>query len=421
MVSAIKSFHGLQQFLEDPDHDDKKYLLGCHRTVPPAATVARMRALLPQMGITRIANVTGLDRIGVPVVMVCRPNARSLAVSQGKGLDLAAATASGLMEAVELYHAEHVELPLKLMSQRELGASHTLVDIDRLPRVAGGRFNPDLVMLWIEGLDLVSGQPRWLPFECVRTNFTLPPPPGSGCFDCSSNGLASGNTLGEAVSHGICEVIERDATAIWNQSAGEARRQSGLDLETVDDTACRQVLERLERAEFDVAVWDTTGDVGVPAFFCLIIDRRSRHGHCGIGAGTHPAREIALLRALTEAVQVRTTYISGTRDDLLPEDYGEAEKARKRQLAEGLLRDHSPIRSLADVADLSSQSISTDLSRLLDRLKGAGIDEVLVVDLTKARFDVPVVRVVIPGLEGPDDHDAYVPGERARRRCGKCP
>jgi len=421
LASAIQSFRGLQQFLENPDRDEKKYFLGCHRTLPPAATVERMRALMPHMGITRIANVTGLDRIGVPVVMVCRPNARSLAVSQGKGLDLAAAIASGLMESVELYHAEHVELPLKLMSLRELATSHAVVDVGRLPRVAGGRFDPDLVMLWIEGFNLVSGQPRWLPFECVRTDFTLPPPPGSGCFDCSSNGLASGNTLGEAVCHAICEVIERDATAIWNQSPANRRRQTGLVLESVDDTACRQVLERLESAEFDVAVWDTTGDIGAASFFCLIIDRRSRDGHCGIGAGTHPAREIALLRALTEAVQVRTTYISGTRDDLLPEDYGEAERARKRQLADGLLRDHRPLRSLADVPDLSSRSLSVDLSRLLERLKGAGVTEVLAVDLTQARFEVPVVRVVIPGLEGPDDHDAYVPGERVRRLGGRRP
>jgi ribosomal protein S12 methylthiotransferase accessory factor YcaO len=30
--------------------------------------------LAPVMGITRVANVTGLDSVGIPVVMVCRPN-----------------------------------------------------------------------------------------------------------------------------------------------------------------------------------------------------------------------------------------------------------------------------------------------------------------------------------------------------------
>jgi len=90
----------------------KGYRSGTHRLISPVETVSRVRPLMPVMGITRIANVTGLDVVGLPVVMVCRPNARSIAVSQGKGLDLAAAKASGLMEAVETYHAETIQLPL---------------------------------------------------------------------------------------------------------------------------------------------------------------------------------------------------------------------------------------------------------------------------------------------------------------------
>jgi ribosomal protein S12 methylthiotransferase accessory factor len=96
----------------------KAYRHGTHRTLDPARTLARVQPHLARMGITRIANVTGLDRIGVPVVMVCRPNARSLAVSQGKGLTLDAAKASGVMEALELDHAERILLPLMLGSAR---------------------------------------------------------------------------------------------------------------------------------------------------------------------------------------------------------------------------------------------------------------------------------------------------------------
>ncbi len=109
------------------------------------------------MGITRVANVTGLDRIGIPVVMVCRPNARSLAVSQGKGIDIDAATVSGLMESVELYHAEHIECPLKLGSMAELSYSH---QVRRYRTAAAGRGRAvpeDLVTLWIEGRDMISG------------------------------------------------------------------------------------------------------------------------------------------------------------------------------------------------------------------------------------------------------------------------
>jgi len=368
-----------------------------------------------RMGITRIANITGLDRIGVPVVMVCRPNSRSIAVSQGKGIDLDAATASGLMEAAELYHAEHIELPLKLGSMAELSKSHSFVDVNRLARLAGARFESNLTMVWVEGIDLISGQSRWLPFDTVRTNFTLPTMPGGGCFDCNSNGLASGNTFEEAVCHATYEVIERDATTLWNRIPSQDRALTGVDSDSIADVACRVVLQRLRDVGFEVGIWETTTDINVPAFFCIIADRQNPVSHHGIGAGAHLAPEIALLRALTEAVQVRTTYISGARDDLLPEDYSEQSREKRRRIVARLLAGHRPARDLATIANASSATFQADIALLIDRLRAGGVEEVVAVDLGKPDLGIPVVRVVIPGLEGPDDHDQYVPGERVRR------
>src|SRR5438270_2654827 len=114
----------------------KAFRSGTHRTISPEATLSRVRPLMPVMGITRIANVTGLDSIGIPVVMVCRPNSRSLAVSQGKGLELAAAKASGLMESIETYHAETITLPLRLCSYEEIRYTLPVVDVGRLPAVS---------------------------------------------------------------------------------------------------------------------------------------------------------------------------------------------------------------------------------------------------------------------------------------------
>ena len=100
------------------------------------------------MGITRVANVTGLDWIGIPVAMVCRPNSRSVAVSQGKGVDYLSAQVSGLMEASELYHAETITLPLRLCSYEELRYQHNVVDVDQLPRIERSPFHPNLRVLW---------------------------------------------------------------------------------------------------------------------------------------------------------------------------------------------------------------------------------------------------------------------------------
>jgi ribosomal protein S12 methylthiotransferase accessory factor len=399
----------------------KAYRRGTHRTADPATTLARAQPHLAAVGITRIANVTGLDRIGVPVVMVCRPNARSLAVSQGKGLSLDAAKASGVMEALELHHAERIALPLKLGSARDLMPGHRLIDLDALPRLRDGRFHADLPILWIEGRDLFTDAPLWLPYEIVHTNYTLPLPTGSGCFPASSNGLASGNHVLEAIDHGIAEAVERDSTTVWNHLGKAGRGRTRLDLGTVDDADCDEVLERLERAGFAVAVWDTTTDVGIAAFYCLITDLRQESAHCGAGAGAHPARAVALLRALCEAIQVRTTYIAGSRDDLRPEEFTPGAIERNLRRARVLMGEGGPARSFRDVPTYESATCAEDLAWMLDRLRAVDIRQAVAVDLTDPDLGIPVVRVVIPGLESSDDHDRYLPGARVRRLRGREP
>lgn len=368
------------------------------------------------MGITRIANVTGLDIIGLPVVMVCRPNSRSIAVSQGKGLTLIAAKASGLMESVEGYHAERITLPLKLASYEELRYTHNILDVSRLPQPTSGIFHPNLPLLWIEGYDLLQSRRVWVPYEMVHLNHTLPLPPGTGCFVASSNGLAAGNNLLEAISHGICEVVERDATALWSLRNEAAQQKTRIALESVDDPECRKALGRYERAGVCVAVWETTSDIGIPAFLCLSVERSVnplRPLPSALGYGCHPSRSIALLRALVEAAQSRLTYISGSRDDLGRNAYEYSldsnilQSDRARMEIQGSMRDFSAVPSF------NGPTFNDDVAWELDRLRCVGIACVIVVDLTKPELGLPVVRVVIPGLEPKDAIADHIPGPRA--------
>jgi ribosomal protein S12 methylthiotransferase accessory factor len=397
----------------------KQYRNGTHRTIAPVETVLKLRKLMPKLGITRVANVTGLDRINIPVIMVCRPNSRSIAVSQGKGLTLDGAKASGLMESAETYHAERIQLPLKLGSYTDINQHHTVVDIDTLPAMAGSRFHRNHPILWIESRSLGSGEKIWLPYETVHTNYTLPLPGGSGCFVSSSNGLASGNHILEAILHAICEVVERDSTSIWHQLDRVSRGQTRIDLATIYDPNCRLILDQLTGTGFSVAAWDTTTDVGIASCYCTITDTTRDEAHPGVGAGCHPSREIALLRSLLEAVQVRTTYIAGSRDDLSRDEYTKSAMSEKHyQVQAYQVGGSSPDRCFDDVVTRESETFEQDLEWVLSRLNEVNIDEVYVVDLTKPEFDIPVARVVIPGLEGPHDDDLYIPGPRARTVTG---
>jgi YcaO-like protein with predicted kinase domain len=396
---------------------------GTHRSQSLDYTLDHALRLAPVMGITRIANVTGLDSVGLPVVMVCRPNSRSVAVSQGKGIDLPSARASGLMEAVELFHAETITLPLRLATYEELRYQYKVVDVDELPRASGSRFHPNLRLLWCEGRDLLNEENVFVPYEMVHTNYTTPFPDGHGCFVATSNGLASGNARIEAISHGICEVIERDATTLWKCRHDQKFDENRLDLASVDDVFCQEVLGKLYRAGLSVAVWDITSDIEIATFACLIVPRddvATWHRAMAAGYGCHLAREVALLRALTEAAQSRLTVISGVRDDFRAEAYEQLLDPDVLKAARNRISGSASTRRFSDVPTWDGGIFEDDVERELECLRKVGIRQVVVVELTKPEFALPVVRVVVPGLE-PILGAGYIPGRRARQILAKQP
>ena len=162
---------------------------------------------------------------------------------------------------------------------------------------------------------------------------------------------------------------------------------------------------------------EATSDVGVPSFLCKIRDSSGRPpGNVDLpGYGCHPARSIALFRALTEAAQTRLTIIAGSRDDLA--------RSRYEQLGNPLVSwpdrtwfDYDgPLRNFAQGPTCDAETFDDDVLWLLERLRAIGIQRVVVVDLTKPEFGLPVVRVVIPGMEmALIDPDHYALGQRAR-------
>lgn len=378
----------------------KNYRAGTHRLVSPAETLDRVRRFFPVLGITRVADITGLDSVGVPVTAVCRPNSRSVTVSLGKGLDLAAAKASAVMESIESFMAERIVRPLLLGSFNDLRYSHLLADIGALPRTAGSTYHPDLPILWIEGRELLSGTPMWVPYEVVHSAYTLPTPTGTGCFIATSNGLASGNHPLEAMCHGICEMVERDAAALHTLRTPEEKALRRIDPQTVDDGGCGEVLHLFGRAGLATAIWDMTTDIGIPAFRCLIAERErpARLVRASEGMGCHPDRGIALLRALTEAAQGRTATLAGVRDE--PGLLGTGPEPGEPPAGEDGLADQAA-GDFTAVPTFGADSFDDDVSWELSRLRSAGIGQVIAVDLTREEFGIPVVRVVVPGLEGP--------------------
>jgi ribosomal protein S12 methylthiotransferase accessory factor len=364
------------------------------------------------MGITRIAVLTGLDVLGVPVVAATRPNSRSIAVHQGKGVTLDAAKASAVMEAVETFHAETMSLPLRLAAHDELPAA---ADPAALPRAAG-RTLGDARILWVEARELMGGGDLFVPLELVTADYTHPTPAGSGFFQATTNGLASGNHWLEAVLHGLYEVVERDAIALWRAGGARAREARVVALDSIYGEVSAALLARYRAAEVAVRVWDVTSDILLPCFVALAVAPGGVNGvEPELGSGCHADRDVALSRALSEAAQARLTRISGARDDFGPETFGDDAKSERLDMAAQWMR--SPARrAFQDAPGCAGPTLRHDLDAALARLDNVGLRQVAYVDLTRAEFGIPVARVIVPGLEGPwtPEGGDYTPGARAR-------
>lgn len=419
--------------------DGKKgYRTGTHRSRSPEETLADFGRHTERVGITRIANLTGLDWVGIPVYSAIRPNSRSLSVSQGKAATHVGAKVSAMMESIEYWHAEYLDLPLRHESYRQLASEGDVVDIDRLPCRGGldgidanspqiparATFAPELPMLWLTGQDLVADRPRWLPFETVRLN-KVGMDYAAATFRVSSNGLASGNTIAEATLHGMCELIERDSLTLWWQDLRTEADvlRTKLDLDSVADPVCRELIDQFDAAGLDVAVWDVASDLAVPTYQCCVLEKADRavwrpFGACW-GYGTHPAPEVALSRALTEAAQSRVTVIAASRDENFPAKYAvQNDPAKARSVRRTLFAKPGRL-DFTSRAGLGGQTSCDDVDAVLDRLRTAGLTEVVAVDLTKPELGIPVVKIVIPGLEFYSLFVGYAPGRRARERAAR--
>ena len=378
------------------------------RVRPAAETVALVRRDFARFGITRLGRITGLDTIGIPVWFATRPAAYTLAVTQGKGLDDASAQASAVMEAMEIATAERPSVELREASATELAAGGERFDLlPSLLRRGGSLPREDETLPWAEGFDLVSGEPIRVLAEAVMLDYR-PERPKRRWWQ-STDGLASGNLMWEAVLHGLLERIERDASTLWTYRTEAQVRARCLHPEAFGDAAVLRLAEQVADAGLHLRLFDITTDIGLPAVFATISPRPDgreahwRHFDIASGRGCHPSASRAAIRAITEAAQSRLTIIAGARDDFDPALYAAPLKP------DLLVYPHAEPKDGA----APSPGVASDprglLPAIFARLGGAGVGRVIVVPLSGAHERMPVVKVLVPELENP-------PGERRQQR-----
>lgn len=362
----------------------KVILDGTHRDRTAEATWALIEPRLRRYGITRVADVTGLDCIGIPVYVAVRPLARSLSVSQGKGASPVLAKVSAAMESIELWHAENVTLETVRCTSEILREKYP---IESLAYRVPSELLRDMTLDWCQGTGILSGDAIPIPRDIVSMDFSPKLDWDPAVFNRSSNGLASGNTAAEARLHALYEIVERDVTS--SEKCQNARRF--IDPASIPSAHIADWMNRLSDASASLEVAILPNDYGIPTATAFVWSRDFPvlFG----GAGTHSDPVVAVSRAISEAVQSRLTIISGTRDDI-PSSIDAFTVERDAPTFET----GDPWADVVGDSGLSCPSIAEELGVIALRVATVTGYEPIAVDLSTDPDAFAVVKVVCPGL-----------------------
>jgi bacteriocin biosynthesis cyclodehydratase domain-containing protein len=386
---------------------------GGYRAVSPAATVARFRKhVSPLTGV-----VSRLERIQADLPL----NTNYLAThnfssrpetvdelkaglgggSYGKGSTAEQGEASALMEAIERYSGifqgdeirgsrRFTDFPsgdailpndVLLFSDaqyREGQAAATNPDEARDP------FDRSAEIEWSPVWSLRDQRFKYLPTSLLYFSYSGP--------GADSNGCAAGNTLEEAIVQGFLELVERDSYAIWWYNRLE---RPEVDLGQFNDSYIRDLQSQLAETGRRLWVLDITSDLGIPSFVTIAHWMGNSEEYIEFGSGAHFDARIAALRAMTELNQFLSIGLMGGRTTE-ESSHGDSAPFRLRDFAY-LMPSGTPVVRPdfgARFGDLDKREQVLACVRLA---KQAGLD-FLVLDQTRPDIEVPVVRVIVPGL-----------------------
>jgi ribosomal protein S12 methylthiotransferase accessory factor len=403
-----------------PRNQSSQKVDGLDRVIGASETFARLREIGNALGVTRIADITGLDRVGIPVYSAIVPSSDDgISVYNGKGLRPIDAKVGALMESIERQTALKTRLPYVEATYSELSQQDRTLDPWKINQALFAEFTPESLCSWVRGTDLFSGEKVWVPAHLAGYIWN-DVPHGSPFTVNDSNGLASGNNRLEAVYHALCELIERDAWTFAELGASflpAARRQviggssagHSDDLEhcpCVEIPGDNELFRAFQEAGLSLLVRDITSALQVPAFLASVGDE-SIFGFpmAHVGFGCSPNAHVALRRAISEVAQSRCVDIQSVREDIVdsnaPKEMFSLHTRRvavvnRRSWVLGESRTRRPFEA---IESHSFDDLNQDLQWLMKRLETAGLSEAIVVDFTPDCTTHSVVRVIVPGIE----------------------
>ena len=392
---------------------------GGYRSVAPAETVARFRKQIsPLTGIVsqleRIKSEQPLDfNFLARHSFAPRPEAvnalqvQVIGDSYGKGSTADQAEASALMKAVErhcgIFQGDEIRTSRRFA---DFAAGEAILPDDILLSGGADPFDPSAEMEWSPVWSLRDECFRHVPTGLLYFFHDAPAKSQSAKnrFNADSNGCAAGNTLEEAILQGFLELVERDAYAIWWYNR---LQRAEIDLDPLGDSYVRDLRDQFAATGRGLWVLDVTSDIDIPVVMAVLHWKEEERERIEFAAGAHFDLRVAVLRAVTGLNQFLAVDRT-TRPAAAPNvaDGGAALPVPLRKNAYLLPHGKATARGArsSKFAGLDRREQVLGCVKLAKRL---GLD-FLVLDQTRPDVQVPVVRVIVPGLR--HFHRRFAPG-----------
>lgn len=394
------------------DHDAKQMLRALDYAVPePAAqdspeTLNRARLLMAAARFTRVFELAAPDAPGLVSFGAQFDSAIADPLHEGSPMVGVSGVGASLQEAFQGCIGEGIEYLSQLQSrsdvlvEADVGQAAAVLGPPALELIADlskRRTRPDRKFSWHRATRSSDGCDVLLPADiCVRRPLSqrdFPPP-----FPMSI-GSAAGPSRDAAALHGLLELIERDAAALWWQGG-----QFGRPIPPQHEASvmAEDLLQRLRRGASGRRSWllDITTDIGVPCVAALSC--RADGTGFAFGLSARPQLAAAARAAITELCQLELAdaVIATKRSErgdaaLNAQDRTHLRRAMIDADQCALLQ---PVAGPASHLAINTTEASEIFELIVERLRRLGI-EIYCIDLTRQHFAVPVVRIIAPGLQ----------------------
>jgi len=389
---------------------------GGYRSVSSRTTVARYRKhVSPLTGVvTKLEKMDGELPLNTNFFAQHNFSAPAMSVDQlrsglnggsfGKGSTAEQAEASALMEAIERYsgifQGDEIRLTRRFtdfpqgdailsndvqhFSETQFASRHSHDSEDS--HQVSEPIDPSDKLEWSPMWSLRDQRFRYLPTGLLYFFYED--------FHTDSNGCAAGNTREEAIVQGFLELVERDAYAIWWYNRV---RRAEVDLSEFDDAYIRDI--KTQFADHGRRIWvlDVTSDLGVPAYVAIMHWMQDGKENIEFGSGAHFDRRIALLRSLTELSQFLSIGVIGAGDMRGDKSSLDGLTPLKLESYPFLLPAKHAIAAPPLGMNVPLDSVKEQVEACVEVARRAGYD-FLVLDQTRPDVEVPVMRVIVPGL-----------------------